>query len=110
MEIRQVLQRISPQTGMLYGEALTTGWLTSQKKIDEGHPYSVAEGWNKLRIVAKGPRIQTWVNGHLVDDVTNEEVYKTHKKGFIGLQIHSITDREINLPSTPEWASRRASP
>ena len=83
---------------MFYGEALTTGWLTSQQKIDQGHLYSVNEGWNKLRIVAKGPRIQSWVNGGLVDDVTNEEVYKTHKRGFIGLQVHSVTDREINLP------------
>jgi quinoprotein glucose dehydrogenase len=72
--------------------------LTSQKKIDEGHPFSVNDGWNKLRIVAKGPRIETFVNGNQVDDVTNEEVYQTHKKGFIGLQIHSITDREINQP------------
>ena len=83
---------------MLYGEALGTGWLSSQQKIDEGHPYFVADGWNKLRIVAKGPRIQTWVNGHLVEDLVNEEVYKTHRKGFIGLQIHGISDRELSLP------------
>ena len=51
-----------------------------------------------MRIVAKGPRIQTFVNGHMVDDVTNEEVYKTFQKGFIGLQIHSITQREIDQP------------
>ena len=97
VEIRRSYKGL-PATGMLYGEALTTGWLTSQQKIEEGHPYYVAEGWNKLRIVAKGPRIQTWVNGGLVEDQANEEVYKTHKKGFIGLQIHSVTDREINLP------------
>ena len=38
------------------------------------------------------------MNGHLVEDLTNEELYKTFKKGFIGLQIHSITEREINQP------------
>jgi quinoprotein glucose dehydrogenase len=97
VEIRRSYKGL-PSNGMLYGEALTTGWLTSQKKIDEGHPFSVNDGWNKLRIVAKGPRIETFVNGNQVDDVTNEEVYQTHKKGFIGLQIHSITDREINQP------------
>jgi len=44
----------------------------------------------------KGPRIQTWVNGHLVEDLTNEELYKTFKRGFIGLQIHSISaEREL---------------
>jgi len=97
VEIRRSYKGL-PSTGMLYGEALNTGWFTSQQKIEEGHPYSVNDGWNKLRIVAKGPRIQTWVNGHLVEDLTNEELYKTFKKGFFGLQIHSITEREINQP------------
>lgn len=87
-----------PTTGMLYGEALGTAWLSSQQNLDEGHSYFVAEGWNKLRIVAKEARIQTWVNGHLVEDLTNEEVYKTHPKGFIGLQVHGLSEREINLP------------
>ena len=88
-----------PATGLLYGEALGTGWLSSKQKIDEGHPHFVNEGWNKLRIVAEGPRIRTWVNGQLVEDLINEEVYKTHPKGFIGLQIHGLSEREVNLPA-----------
>ncbi len=87
-----------PTTGMLYGEALGTGWLSSQKKIEAGHRYFVDEGWNKLRIVARGPRIQTWVNGHLIEDLVNEEVYKSHRKGFFGLQVHGLTERELALP------------
>ncbi len=87
-----------PTTGVLYGEALGTGWLSSQQKVENGHRYFVDEGWNKLRLVARGPRIQTWVNGHLIEDLTNEDVYKTHTKGFIGLQIHGIGDREIKDP------------
>ncbi len=87
-----------PTTGMLYGEALGIGWLSSQKKIEEGHPYFIDDGWNKLRIVAKGPRIQSWVNGHLIEDYTNEELYKTHSRGFIGLQAHGLSDRELSLP------------
>jgi quinoprotein glucose dehydrogenase len=97
MEIRRFYQG-QPTTGVLYGEALGTGWLSSQQKIEEGHHYFVDEGWNKLRIVAKGPRIQTWVNGQMVEDLTNEEVYKTHASGFIGLQVHGISDRELNQP------------
>jgi quinoprotein glucose dehydrogenase len=53
---------------------------------------------DKLRIVARGPRIQTWVNGHAVEDLVNEAVYKTHRKGFIALQIHGLSDRELKLP------------
>jgi quinoprotein glucose dehydrogenase len=97
VEIRRFYKG-QPATGLLYGEALGTGWLSSQQKIDEGHPYFIDEGWNTLRIVARGPRIQTWVNGHSIEDLVNEEVYKTHPKGFIGLQIHGVSDRELSMP------------
>ena len=97
VEIRRFYKG-QPATGLLYGEAMGTGWLSSQQKIDEGHPYFIAEGWNTVRIVAKGPRIQTWVNGHAVEDLVNEDVYKTHRTGFIGLQIHGVSDRELSLP------------
>ncbi|MBK8504769.1 MAG: DUF1080 domain-containing protein [Saprospiraceae bacterium] len=89
-EIRRNLGEKSPTTGVLYGEALGTGWLSSKEKVENGHHYFLDHGWNLLRIVANGPRMQTWVNGHAVEDLTNEEVYKTHPSGFIGLQIHGI--------------------
>jgi quinoprotein glucose dehydrogenase len=87
-----------PATGLLYGEAMGTNWLSSQQRIDEGHRHFIDEGWNRLRVVARGPRIQTWVNGNPVEDLVNEEVYKTHPKGFIGLQIHGLSERELNQP------------
>jgi quinoprotein glucose dehydrogenase len=87
-----------PTTGLIYGEALGTNWLSSPQKIEEGHRYFIDEGWNTLRIVARGPRIQTWVNGHAVEDLVNEDVYKTHPRGFIGLQIHGLSERDVNMP------------
>jgi glucose dehydrogenase len=85
-----------PTTGLLYGEALGTNWLSSPEKIAAGHHFFVDQGWNKLRIVAHGPRIQTWVNGQAVEDLMIEDVYETHPSGFIGLQIHGLSEREIN--------------
>jgi quinoprotein glucose dehydrogenase len=82
-----------PTTGMFYGEALGTGWLSSQDKLSAGHDHFQNEGWNQLRIVAEGPRMRTWVNGQLVDDIIREDVYKTHPSGFIGLQVHGILDQ-----------------
>ncbi|MEM9915099.1 MAG: family 16 glycoside hydrolase [Planctomycetota bacterium] len=45
--------------------------------------------WNQITVVARGPLIQTWVNGvpaaHVLDAVTAE--------GHIGLQVHSVGDR-----------------
>lgn len=97
VEIRRYYPGL-PTTGMLYGEAIGTDWLSSKEKIAAGHQFFISDGWNKLRIVAKGPRIQTWVNGHQIEDYTNEELYKTHAKGFIGLQIHGLSERELSLP------------
>ena len=83
----------------------------------ENHPYFVNDGWNKLRIVARGPRIQTWVNGQAVEDIVNDAVYKTHPRGFIGLQIHGLSQREVDAnpearitssqPLTIKWRNSR---
>jgi quinoprotein glucose dehydrogenase len=97
VEVRRYYKGLSA-SGMLYGEALGTGWLTSPQKIEAGHRFFVDEGWNRIRVVARGPRIQTWVNGNPVEDLVNEAVYTTNPSGFIGLQIHGVSQREIDLP------------
>ena len=119
VEIRRFYKG-EPATGLLYGEAMGTNWLSSPQKIDAGHHYFVDAGWNKLRIVARGPRIQSWVNGNLVEDLVNEEVYQSHPKGFIGLQVHGLSEREVNLhpeagittkqPLTIRWRNIRIKP
>ena len=98
VEIRRTYKG-QPATGMLYGEAMGTDWLSSQAKIERGHSFFIDEGWNRVRVVATGPRIQTWVNGQPVEDLVNEAVYKTHPRGFIGLQIHGLSEREVTLPT-----------
>ena len=98
VEIRRTYKGL-PATGMLYGEAMGTDWLTSQDKIEKGHAFFIDDGWNKVRVLANGPRIQTWVNGQPVEDIVNEAVYKTHARGFIGLQIHGLSQREVDLPA-----------
>jgi hypothetical protein len=52
--------------------------------------FSFAGEWNHYRVLAKGPRIRVWLNGQMIDDLTDEAIYKTHSKGFIGLQEHGI--------------------
>ncbi|MCC6881155.1 MAG: DUF1080 domain-containing protein [Verrucomicrobiales bacterium] len=81
------------QSGYIYGEATGLGWLSPKPKNDEpgsAHNYFKNGEWNHYRVVAKGARIQTWINGQPVDDLTHEEIYKSHPKGLIGLQVHGI--------------------
>ncbi len=77
------------EAGYVYGEATGRGWLTPQERLKPHKVFKDGE-WNKYRIVAKGPRIQTWINDQMIEDLTDEEIYKTHSKGFIGLQVHGI--------------------
>lgn len=77
------------EAGYVYGEATGRGWLTPKERLIP-HSHMKNGEWNAFRIVANGPRIQTWINGKMVEDLTDEAIYKTHPQGFIGLQVHSI--------------------
>jgi hypothetical protein len=77
------------EAGYVYGEATGRGWLTPAERLKPRKVFKDGD-WNSFRIVAKGARIQTWINGEAIEDLTDEEIYKTHPKGFIGLQVHGI--------------------
>ncbi|MEO0509921.1 MAG: DUF1080 domain-containing protein [Verrucomicrobiota bacterium] len=80
------------QAGYIYGEQMS-GWLSTNPKSKDksvnSHQHFKNEEWNHYRIVAKGSRIQTWINGAQVEDLTHDQAYESHPKGFIGLQVHS---------------------
>ena len=88
----QVEIEASPgQSGYVYGESYGGGWRsTAPQDKSHSHDHMKNGEWNHFRIVAKGPRITTYINGHQVEDLTDEEVYKTHPNGHIGLQVHGI--------------------
>ena len=58
-EIRRYQGKGVPTTGMFYGEALGTHWLSTQERIDRGHRFYKDNDWNQLRVVAIGPRMQS---------------------------------------------------
>jgi hypothetical protein len=76
------------EAGYVYGEACG-GWMTPKDKLKPHKHFKDGE-WNSYRIVAKGPDIKVWINGVQVSDLTDEKKFKSHPKGFIGLQVHSI--------------------
>jgi hypothetical protein len=84
------------EAGYVYGEAMVDpetdkgyGWLTPEDRLKPHSSFKNGE-WNKFRVVANGPRIQTWINGQMIEDLKHEKVFETHPKGFIGLQVHGI--------------------
>ncbi len=77
------------EAGYVYGEATDRGWLTLEAHL-KPHAFFKNGEWNKFRVVAKGTRIQTWINDQPIEDLTDAPIYETHPTGFIGLQVHGI--------------------
>ncbi len=75
-------------TGGIYDEG-RRGWLYPLTVNSEGSSAFNNGVWNKVRIEAIGNTIKTFINGiqcsNLVDEITS--------KGFIALQVHSISDK-----------------
>jgi predicted glycoside hydrolase/deacetylase ChbG (UPF0249 family) len=76
------------EAGYIYGEACG-GWMTPEAELIPLKVFKDGE-WNHYRIVAEGPRIQTWINGEQIEDLVDDEKFASHPKGFIGLQVHGI--------------------
>lgn len=75
------------ESGYIYGEATGRGWVSPNQDIKDAYKN---DQWNQYRVLAVGPRIQTWINGKPVEDLTDEAWSRC---GFIGLQVHGVGDR-----------------
>jgi hypothetical protein len=47
-----------------------------------------SEDWNTCRLVAKGNRLQHYINGILMSDVTDNDQVNGKSKGVLGIQVH----------------------
>ncbi|QDT99008.1 3-keto-disaccharide hydrolase [Gimesia aquarii] len=92
------------EAGYIYGEATGRGWLTPDERRKPHKTLKDGE-WNKFKVIANGPRIQTWINGKKIEDLTDEAIYKTHPTGFIGLQVHGI--KKGTGPYSVAWKNIR---
>jgi len=75
------------ESGYIYGEATGRGWLSPNRNVKDAYKNGQ---WNQYRVLAVGPRIQTWINGVAVADLTDEA---SSTCGFIGLQVHGVGNR-----------------
>ncbi len=70
-------------SGGIY-ESYGRGWLI-QPGAEEQKALKATE-WNKMRIVAKGNEITTWINGKQMVHLSDQKIGDA--QGFIALQIH----------------------
>ena len=70
------IEKSPGQAGFIYGEA-AGGWQSpepkSKDKAVSTHSHFKNDGWNQYRIIAKGRKIQTWINGNPVADLEYDE-------------------------------------
>ena len=71
-------------SGGIY-ESYGRGWLVQIP--DEKENILIPGNWNKMRLMVKGDRVQTWLNDEPMVDLTDEKIGKAN--GSIALQIHS---------------------
>lgn len=91
------------QAGYIYGEASTGAWISPD--ADEKPTSAFKNGeWNKYRVRAAGPRIETWINGEKITDVSHEEDTNANDPGFIALQVHSYRGEH---PAQVMWRNIR---
>jgi hypothetical protein len=57
--------------------------------------------WNHIKVVAKGRRIQTWINGVPAADFTDTDENAFSPRGLIALQVHAVGNK--TEPKEVRW-------
>jgi hypothetical protein len=84
--------------GYIYGEATKYGWLSQERKPHKLFPL---QQWVPFRVRAVGPKIETWISGEKVAELTlQNELATDHLEGFFGLQVHGVGAKG---PFTVRW-------
>ena len=88
------------RSGYVYNQG-NGGWITPEEDLIRNSLMINGE-WNKVRVLAGGPKIQTWINGEQVSDLTVPGgIHERYSNGVIALQVHGVKD--------PEEKTRRVS-
>jgi len=66
------------------------GWLDDLGDNDAARKAFKFGEWNHIKVVAKGPRIQTWINGVPAADFTDTDEKALDASGLIALQVHAV--------------------
>jgi hypothetical protein len=69
-------------------------WVTPKEDLVR-NSLMVNGEWNKVRVLAVGRKIQTWINGKQISDLTvPREIHERYSKGVIALQVHGVRNPE----------------
>jgi hypothetical protein len=89
-------------TGGIYDEG-RRGWLVTLENNEPARKAFRQGEWNHFRVLCKGDRIQTWLNGVPAADLTDGLT----PKGLIALQVHGIGDKADLAGKQIRWRKIR---
>lgn len=87
-------------SGYVYDEARRGKFLNENTDKEAAIKAFKAGEWNRYRIKCEGDSIKTWINGHPLEDLTDDMT----SSGFIGLQVHSFKG---DSPAWVKWRNIR---
>ena len=82
---RQFLALRGQKTVIENGKPSVTDSLGTQEELLKSINY---DGWNELHIIAKGNKLQHYLNGKLMCEVTDNDIQNRKAEGLIGVQVH----------------------
>lgn len=79
--------------GALQASIKSNAWTETEVTSSLGSSESLqekikSEDWNQIHLVVKGNRLQHYVNGVLMSDVTDNDPVNRKMAGFLGVQVH----------------------
>ncbi len=95
---RGQITEINPQTNPMTPDAVRAkvqknAWTDLKVKGSLGESDSLKakiknQDWNQFHLIIKGNRLQHFINGILMSDVTDNDLVNGKSKGLIGVQVH----------------------
>ena len=85
--------KLSASQGSLQDNISNNVWLptkvvNSEPDLEKLKRLVKQNGWNEMRIVAKGNVLEHYVNGKLFSSVTDDDEKYLKKEGLLGVQVH----------------------
>lgn len=95
---RGQITSINPQSGtwtqeMINAKRKNNAWTELSVTGSLGHTDSLktkikSQDWNTIHLIVKGNRLQHYINGILMSDVTDNDAVNGKQKGLLGVQVH----------------------
>ena len=83
---------ISPLPGPMRSNVKKNTWTGSKVTASlgdrEGLKTHIKDDWNEMHLVIKGNRLQHYVNGTLMADITDDDTVHRKLSGLLGMQVH----------------------